>query len=424
MWLFYFLLAATLQAEIHTMTLKQAIDLSLTQNPDLALARLDELTAQHAVGLAKDPFTPRISVGSGLAYSSGFPMSIEGSAPSIVQAHASQYIFNRPQSYVVAQARENARGAALGTAAKRDEVTFRVVSLYLDAERAARNGALAQKELESLQKVTETVQAAVSEGRELPLAGRRAEYNVAHARQIVEALDSERAAAETNLAIALGMTANDRVRPAEGDRAPAPLPASEEEAIQTALDVNKELKRLQSQMAAKGLEIRGERSARLPRVDLVAQYGLFARYNHYEDYYRTFQRHNGQIGVSLQLPVLPGPGVSAQVGQTQTEVARLRIEYNSARNRIANDLRQSYRDVHKAETAREVARLDLEVAREQLSVHLAQLQEGRVSLRQVEESRAVESSKWITFYDAQYAVERARWAVLRQTGDLVASVQR
>ena len=71
---------------------------------------------------------------------------------------------------------------------------------------------------------------------------------------------------------------------------------------------NKELRKLQSQIAAKGLEKRGEKAARLPRVDLVAQYGLFAKFNNYEDYFRTFQRNNGQIGVSFQLPVFSGSG--------------------------------------------------------------------------------------------------------------------
>jgi hypothetical protein len=70
-----------------------------------------------------------------------------------------------------------------------------------------------------------------------------------------------------------------------------------------------------------------------------------------------------------------------------------------------------------------VARLDLEVAREQLSIVLAQMQEGRATLRQVEESRIVENDKWIAFYDSQYAIDRARWNVLRLTGQLTASIE-
>jgi outer membrane protein TolC len=111
------------------------------------------------------------------------------------------------------------------------------------------------------------------------------------------------------------------------------------------------------------------------------------------------------------------------MSQTETDITHLRVQLNSARNQISADLQQSYRDVKKAELAAEVARLDLEVAREQLGVNLAQMQEGRLTLRQVEEARVAENDKWIAFYDAQYAVEKARWAVLRLTGDLVPAIE-
>ena len=150
---------------------------------------------------------------------------------------------------------------------------------------------------------------------------------------------------------------------------------------------------------------------------------MLARFNNYADFFQKFQRNNVQVGVALQLPVLLGPGVSARVAQAAADIARFKIEYANARNKIASDLQASFREVKKAETAAEVARLDLEVAREQLSVNLAQMQEGRVLLRQVEESRVIENDKWIAFYDAQYNIERARWNVLRLTGELTGAIQ-
>ena len=54
---------------------------------------------------------------------------------------------------------------------------------------------------------------------------------------------------------------------------------------------------------------------------------------------------------------------------------------------------------------------------------LAQMQEGRAGLRQVEEARVAETNKWMNFYDAQIAVERAKWDLLRQTGDLAAALR-
>jgi len=405
------------------MTLGQAVGQALRQNPDIAIARLDEEKARQAVRQAKDPFTPRITVGSGLAYSSGFPMSIEGASPSIIQASAVQYLFNRPQSYAVAQAKENARGAGIAANARKDEVAYRTASLFLDAERAGRLAATARKEVESLEKVSRTVETQVEEGRILPIERKRAALSLAQARQVVEDMEAEQATAETALAMVLGFSAEDRVVPVEEERPTPPIPASEEAAVASAIESNKDLRQMESQIVAKGLEMRGEKAVRLPRIDLVAQYGLFARFNNYEDFFRRFQRNNGQVGMSFQLPLLPGPGVDAAVAATQAGIARLRTQLGMMRNKISADTRQSYREVRRAGNAREVARLDLELAREQLSVLLAQMQEGRASLRQVEEARVAETNKWIAFYDAQYAVERARLNLLHNTGDLVAALR-
>jgi hypothetical protein len=116
--------------------------------------------------------------------------------------------------------------------------------------------------------------------------------------------------------------------------------------------------------------------------------------------------------------------VSAQAARAAADIARFKIERGNTLNRIRTDLQASFREVKKAGTLAEVARLDLDVAREQLSVNLAQMQEGRANLRQVEESRIVENDKWIAFYDAQYGIERARWNVLRLTGQLTEAIEK
>jgi len=405
------------------MTLRQAVEGALKQNPDLALARLDEEKAKQAIRIAKDPFTPKVYMGSGLAKTVGFPMSVEGAAPSVFEARANQFLFNRQQSYAVAQAKEDARGAGFATAARKDEVAFRTAGLFLDAERAARIAGMARKEIESREKVLQSVSSQVAEGRVLPIERKRAMLDLARARELAENLEGDQAAAETALAVVLGLSAEDRVRPVEEQRPAPQLPASEEQAVESAMGANKTLRQLQSQIAAKGLEIRGQKASRWPRADLVAQYGLFARFNNYDEYFRKFQRNNAQIGVSFQIPLLTGPAVSAAAAQVEADVARLRVEVNNLRNRISADTRRAFRNIRRAELANEVARLDLEVAREQLSIYLAQMQEGRTPLGQVEQARVAETGKWITFYDAQYALERARWALLAETGDLVAALK-
>jgi len=69
-----------------------------------------------------------------------------------------------------------------------------------------------------------------------------------------------------------------------------------------------------------------------------------------------------------------------------------------------------------------LARLDLEVAREQVSILLAQAEEGRAGLRQLEEARSAETGKWLAFYDSAAALEKARLSLLKQTGALLAAL--
>jgi len=405
------------------MSLRQAVETALKQNPDIALSRLDEEKARQEVRIQHSPFSPRLTVGSGLAYSNGFPMSIEGSAPSIVQATAMQDIFNRQQSYAVAQAKEESRAATLSAAGKREEVAYRTTTLYLDAERSARVIELARKEADSLQKVLESIQVQVKEGRALPLAEKTAAANAARARQAALMLEDDQITAETSLAVALGFPAEDRVRPV-GETRPAPaLPKSDAEAVQTALGSNKDLRKLESQILSKGLEERGEKAQRLPRVDLVAQYSLLAKFNNYAQYFNAYQKNNGEIGMAIQLPLIASRALDAQVAQTEADIAHLKIDLNNTRNKIRTDLDEALRAVKRSESAAEVARLDLDAAREQTNVYLAQMEEGRITMRQLEEARVIESDKWIAFYDAQYATERARWAVLRLTGELTSAVE-
>lgn len=410
-------------AETHTLTLKQAVARALTQNPEIVMARLDEAKSSLGVRLAISPFTPRVGMGSGLAYSNGFPLSIEGSAPAIFQAKASQDLYNRPQSYAIAQAKEAVRGAGYASGQKKDEIAYRVASLYIDADRAGRLADSAQKQVESLRKVLDALQARVEEGRELPIAAQEAKVNLLRAQQRLISLQSDREYAARSLAVTLGYSAEDLVNPAEEELVPPAIPANEEAAIQTAMSTSKELKRLESDYKAKGLEVKGDKAQRLPKIDLVAQYAMLTKYNNYQKYFATFSRNNGEIGAAVEIPIYAGIGARAQVEQAMNEQQHIRSEVDVARNRISLDLRQSYQDIHKTDVARELAQADLDLARSQLSVLLAQMSEGRASLRQVEEARFNENEKWIAFYDAQFNAERAHLNVLRQTGELMSALQ-
>lgn len=408
--------------EVRTVTLAQTVELARTQNADVLLARLEEQRAVQAVRVAQDPFRPKIFAGSGLAYSSGFPLSIEGSAPSIVESRAVASVFNRQQKLLLEKARADRETAGVAAEMRKDEVVYRAAVLYVEAGRLAAAVRAAREQVGALERVSESVVARVEAGRELPVEARRANLRVAQARQRIRRLEGAQTDTESQLALLLGMADGDRARPAEPEAAIAVEVRSEGDAVVAALQSNKEVRRLESAMIAKGFEIRSHEAARLPRLDLVAQYGLFSRFNNYDKFFNRFQRHNGQFGVSIQVPVLPSLAARAQKEMAGGELAALRTELNRERGRAAARARKAWLAIGEEESAVEVAALDLQVAREQTTVLLALMEEGRASQKQLEEARFAENEKWMALFDARVQLDRARLELLRETGTLTAAL--
>lgn len=409
-------------AEVHPLTLRQAVEAALRENPDLVLARLDEQRAQAGIRVAKDPFFPKVFAGSGDAATWGYPGSIEGAAPSIVQTRTDMTLFNRPKSYEVARAKENARGAAIGVESKSEEAAYQTASVFLDAEQMRHSAESLRLEMESLQRVSEAIKLRVEEGRELAIENKRVAVDLARARQRFDALTGDLDYAEASLAVVLGYPAGDRVQPLEDDGKRLEIPETEQAARDLALQNSREIRRLESELAAKGFEVRGYKSARLPVVDFVGQYSLFDK-SIYQQYFAHIQRNNGQLGVSVQVPLLIGSASKGLLTQAETDMLQLRAQVNQTRNRIGLETQKSYQDLKKAEGASEVAKLDLDYAREQVSVLLAQFGEGRIQRQRVDDARLNEQEKWIAFYDAQHTQEKARLNVLRQTGTLLAALR-
>lgn len=410
-------------AEVHTLTLQQALQMSSRQNPDIVLARLDEQRAQEDVRIAQNPFRPKVWGGSGLAYTYGYPNTIEGNAPSLFQAQTDMHLFNRPESYKLSAAKELARGSQFGAQSKADDVAFRTADLFLSASQAEKESNTLTSEIPSLEKVSEATDASVSEGRALPLESKRAKVNLAMTKERLDASKLDADYYEMMLAIALGYPATDRVKPAASEELAFTIPSSESDAADSALHNNRELLQMQSNVLAKQLDLRSYKAERLPQVDLVAQYAVFLKQT-YVQYFpgNKFQYNNAQLGASIRIPLLMGSASKAMAQQSATDLQKMRVQVDETRNRIISDTRRSYQQWQKAEEIRNLSRMQLDLAREQLTVLLAQNEEGRVPMSQVEQARLEENDRWIALYEAETQATRAKLAILRQTGNLMAAV--
>src|SRR5690349_13840677 len=69
--------------EAKPLAFRTAIELALKNSATTGLAQADLTRAQSTVAQARDVYLPQMVLGSGLGASYGFPLSLEGAAPSI-----------------------------------------------------------------------------------------------------------------------------------------------------------------------------------------------------------------------------------------------------------------------------------------------------------------------------------------------------
>jgi len=410
--------------EPKSINLRTAVEIALQANPDVLLARLDEEKAHQSVREARAPFSPQLTLGSGLAYTSGIPQSVEGSSPAIVRAVGRQFLYNRTQSNRVKEARELEAAAGHSAVGKRNEVAFRVASTYLDFERAWRRKKLLADQAENLRRVEGVIAARVEEGRQLPLELTRARLETARARQQLEAGEAQARLLEATLKHELNLPLDAPLEPQPTDFVSTlPLPQDKTEALGQAVASNSELKRIDAGLRAKGFALQAEKGALTPRIDLVAQYSLLGRFNNFEDYFNKFQRHNGQIGMSFQIPVFGRKEVHARAAKVRLGVSALEIQRVATRSGIELELHRKFEGMRQAEGQQKLARLQLDFARENLNVVLAKHDEGRTAMEEIEKARLQESQAWAAYYDSQYTVQKAKLNLLRETGELVAALR-
>ena len=76
------------------------------------------------------------------------------------------------------------------------------------------------------------------------------------------------------------------------------------------------------------------------------------------------------------------------------------------------------RRVREMDAAKEVARLEMVLAQQNVGVLQAQFAEGKLNLRDMEKARIDENDKWMAYLDAKFQKEQAQLDLLKTAGQL------
>ncbi len=412
--------AGDLPAE--TLTLKQAVNIALAASPEMKIAQAQQDGAAAAVAEGRSGFVPAFFVGSGAAYTRGALQQIEGQPPSVAQAYAFSQIFNKPQKHAIRELQFSAQAAIAGSLSRRDEVIWRVASTYLDLDRVVRTLELVRKESESLEKLQALTLERVKEGQEIQSEGTRARLGVARNRQRVVDLEGRASFLEATLKSMLSFPEDRHIL-----TVPESMPVTtasdslEEEtrAISRAIDNSPELKRLAHEVEAKEEHVRLEHAQKYPSMELVAQYAFLSRLTRFETTnLNNLTPNNVQLGTSIKIPLFTNARVSAREAGANAELTQVKNQLEAAKRRIALEVRQIFQTSRAAAAAKDVARLELELARESTGVALARFEEGRAAARDLEQARLEESNRWNAMLESGFELDRAHLQLLKATGEI------
>jgi len=187
--------------------------------------------------------------------------------------------------------------------------------------------------------------------------------------------------------------------------------------IAMALQDNVALRVAQSDVRAREFRLAGEKRGYYPTLQLVAVYSRLANFNNYLQFFRTFQPDNFNAGVQIQMPLFSAQ-TRANIALAQVNLDVAKAQLASKKSEISAAVRVKTRHLRERDAAKEVARLELQLAQQNVTVFQSQFAEGRINLREVERARLEENDKWMAYLDAKFQRQQAQLDLLQTAGQI------
>ena len=408
--------AQTAAATPTAVTLKRAIELALVNSKEIQVAKIQASVADHAAQITKAQFMPNLYAGSGAGYTDGIPETPGGRAPAVVSVTYTEQVFNEPLRGQSKELQEQAKSQKIALEEARNDVISRTAMAYLELAKVRHSLELLRAEQESADKILQVTQDRESQGFELPVEVTRAQLIKARVVERILQLEEREDELQVFLSYQLGLPENQAI-----EVTPEDLPGEAQQAgdnlIATALTKNTGLRLAESDVRAKEFRLKGEKRGYLPTLELVSIYSLLAKYNNYSLFFNHFQPSNVNAGIDMRFPIFSAQ-VKANIGLAQVNLDAAKATLTRKRTELTAQVRQKTRRVREMAAAKEVARLELQLAQQNVAVLQAQLAEGKLSLRDMEKARLDENDKWMAYLDANFQRQQAQLDLLKAAGQL------
>ncbi len=412
---FLLLLCVVSPLAAEPLTLRHAVELALTHGTTAAIAAADERKADAAYREARSNYVPVFVLGSALGKSFGFPLSLEGSAPSIVNFNTQSALFNPALQQFVKAAKAESNAAALTGKDRRAQVIQETVLNYLELAQWEKQIQQLQKDTDDSHKMEGAIEERIHEGVDSAMERSKAKLVTARIRLRLSQAQGSADVLRLKLSQMTGVAASS-IETAP-DSIPA-LPASAPEADVTAqASSNLAVASAEEHARAQYFRAKAEHRAMWPSVDFAGQYARLAKFNNYEQFFAHYEANNGSIGAVMRFPFL-NFSQRARAEGADADALKAKKEAEAAKNQVSAELLQLQRTVQQLSAARDVAELEYQISQAQLEAVEIRVQSAMATFHDLEDARTQTREHRDQFLDADMQFNRARVGLLRSTGGL------
>jgi outer membrane protein TolC len=396
--------------------LKRVVELALSHSTSAAAAEAMAQRAYASYRAARNQYLPTLVVGSGLGYTQGFPLSLEGAAPSIVNTTAQSAVINSALRNFIREARTEWEATAVRSKDERDQLIQDTVLSYAELSKWESLLAHLSEDYSASLKMEQLVNERIQSGVDSPQARTQARLNTArvylHITQAQGSIDVLR----SRLSQFTGLPA------ASIETVPESIPAlpevkQDENLAAKAVEVSPTIQVASLHSTALDFHARGEHRSMWPTVDFAAQYALLATFNNYQSYFKKYQPNNASVGAVIRFPFF-SPTQRARARAADFDALRARRDVEITKNQVSTQTLKLQRSVEQLAAAQEVAELEYQMAKSNLDAVQIRVDAGTATLHDEDDARNQMNERYDTLQDTRFELERAQITLLRATGDL------
>jgi outer membrane protein TolC len=394
-----------------------AIDLALQHSGVMGIAALNQLRSQRVYQELHNNYIPQMTIGSGLGYAYGFPLTLEGTAPSLANFTSTQALYNPALKQFILAAKIDWKATSQDVQDKRNAVILDTALTYAQLEQlTGKIKALteAQAAAEKAQSVSEQ---RLQQGVDSKLDVTKSQLTAARIRLRIAEAQGQADVLREHLSKLVGLPA-ESIAVEPGSIPPLPQISQDDNLSDRAVANSPVVKQADQKVAAAEARAKGEHKAvNWPTIDIAAQYAYLAKYNNWDVYFRNFLANNFTGGLNLRIPIFNSIQ-KAKAGEADADALMAHKQADLTRNQVAEDTLKLQRSLRQLAAARDVAKLEWEVSQGELEAVAARLQGGSANPRDQANARLDVDDKHAAYLDAEFELCRAELQLLRITGEL------